>query len=369
MKERRTPKYVGSYNKNLILEVLIKQGPKSRAELSRITKLTKTAITEIIEELLSKNFIVELGRVNTLRGRRPIKLAISPDLLVLALDLSGVYIKGAVVNPRGNILKICSIKMKNIEDLLKLIQELYEPFKDKIIAISASIPGLLELSSGRVILSTSLNWKDVNLRETINKNFPLPLYMQKDTNAGILAENWYGEGRNYRNFLYLLLSKGIGLGIYLNDRVLDGYDGIIGEIGHTIIEINGKDCWCGKRGCLETVASIPIIIENYSKSSDINEIFKHAIRGEKIESLDKALKYLGISLSNIIQILPPQAVCISGNLPLESLKYITEKIKDYILPNVFSQLRKKIVFYPSKLGENSLILGATVLGFMNYFNR
>lgn len=369
MRERRTPKHVGSYNKNLVLEVLMKQGPKSRAELSRITKLTKTAITEIIEELLSKNFVVEIGRVNTLRGRRPIKISINPDLLVLALDLSGIYIKGAIVNPKGEILRTYSLKMKRIDDLIELIKELYESFKEKIIAISASIPGLLELSSGKVILSTSLNWKDVNLREVINKNFPLPFYMQKDTNAGILAENWYGEGRNYRNFFYLLLSKGIGLGIYLNDRVLDGYDGIIGEIGHTIVEVNGKNCWCEKNGCLETVSSIPVIIENYNKSSDINEIIKNAIKGEKIESLEKAIKYLGISLANIIQIFPPQAICISGNLSLECLKYITEKLKDYIIPNIFSQLRSKIMIYPSNLGENSLILGAGVLGFINYFNR
>ncbi|MCX7845192.1 MAG: ROK family protein [Dictyoglomaceae bacterium] len=369
MRERRTPKHVGSYNKNLVLEVLMKQGPKSRAEISRITKLTKTAITEIIEELLSKNFVIELGRVNTVRGRRPIKLSINPELLVLALDLSGIYIKGAIVNPKGEILMTNSLKMKKMDDLLGLIEKLYEPFKNKIIAISASIPGLLELSSGKVILSTSLNWKDFNLKEIINKNFPLPFYMQKDTNAGILAENWYGEGRNYRNFFYLLLSKGIGLGIYLNDRVLDGYDGIIGEIGHTIVEIDGKECWCEKRGCLETIASIPVIIENYNKAYDIKEILDGALMGERIESLEKALKYLGISLANVIQIFPPQAVCISGNLSLEVLKYITEKLKDHVISNIFSQLRLKITFYPSNLGENSLILGAGVLGFINYFNR
>ncbi|MGB9856816.1 MAG: ROK family protein [Dictyoglomaceae bacterium] len=369
MRERRTPEHVGNYNKNLVLEVLMKQGPKSRAELSRITKLTKTAITEITEELLSKNFIVELGRVNTSRGRRPTKLSINPKLLVLALDLSGIYIKGAIVNPQGEILKSSSVKMKNIEDLLDLIEKLYESFKDKIVAISASVPGLLELSSGRVILSTSLNWKDVNLKEIINKNFSLPFYMQKDTNAGILAENWYGEGRNYRNFYYLLLSKGIGLGVYLNDRVLDGYDGIIGEIGHTIVDIDGKECWCEKKGCLETVASIPVIIENYNKSSDIIEILNLAIKGKKIESLEKALKYLGISLANVIQIFPPQALCVSGNIPKEGLRYITEKLKEYILPNIFPQLRSKITLYYSNLGENALILGAGVLGFINHFNR
>lgn len=369
MRERRTPEHVGSYNKNLVFEVLMKQGPKSRAELSRITKLTKTAITEITEELFSKNFIVELGRVNTSRGRRPIKLSINPELLVLALDLSGIYIKGAIVNPQGKILEKNSAKMESIDDLLKLIEALYKPFKDKIIAISASVPGLLELSSGKVTLSTSLNWRDVNLREIINKNFPLPFYMQKDTNSGMLAENWYGEGRNYKNFYYLLLSKGIGLGIYLNDRVLDGYDGIIGEIGHTIVDIDGVECWCGKKGCLEKVASIPTIIENYEKSSDINEILNLAIKGEKIESLEKALKYLGISLANIIQIFPPQALCVSGNISKEGLKYITERLKEYTIPNIFPQLRSKLIIYYSNLGENALILGGGVLGFINYFNK
>ncbi|PMQ01406.1 MAG: sugar kinase [Dictyoglomus sp. NZ13-RE01] len=365
MRERRTPKHVGTYNKNLVLEVLMKQGPKSRAELSRITKLTKTAITEIVEELLSKNFIVELGQVNTTRGRRPTKLSINPNLLVLTLDLSGILIKGAIVNPKGDILMMDSVKMREIDDLLRLIERLYEPYKEKIVAISASVPGLLELSSGKVILSTSLNWRDVNIKEIIEKKFPVPFYMQKDTNAGILAETWYGEGKNYRNFFYLLLTKGIGLGIYLNDRVLDGYDGIIGEIGHTIVEIDGKDCWCGKKGCLETVASIPVVLEGYEKN-DINDALHLAIKGGKME---KAIKYLGLSLSNVIQIFPPQAICISGNIPKEVLNYITERIKEYIIPNIFPQLRSKINFYYSNLGENSLILGAGVLGFIKYFNR
>jgi predicted NBD/HSP70 family sugar kinase len=369
MRERRTPKHVGTYNKNLVLEVLMKQGPKSRAELSRITKLTKTAITEIILELLARNFVREIGRVSTIRGRRPIKITINPDLFVLALDLSGIYIKGAVINPQGEIIKIDNLKIKNIDDILKLIKNLYEPYKDKIIAISASVPGLIELSTGKVILSTSLNWRNVNLREIIINNFSLPFYMQKDTNAGILAENWYGDGKNYKSFFYILLTKGIGLGIYLNDRVLDGYDGIIGELGHTIVEINGKDCWCWKKGCLETVASIPVIIENYDKYVDIDNFLKKIINGEKIESLERAIKYLGISLANLIQILPPQAVFISGNIPKEFLNYLTERVKEYIIPNIFPQLREKIKILPSNLGENSLILGAGVLGFINYFQQ
>lgn len=373
MREGRKPEYIGLYNKNLILEILIKIGPKSRAELARISKLTKTAISEIVDELIEKNVLVEIGKVETSRGRRPTKLTINPELKVLAIDLSGLEGRAGVVNSNGKIEEDRYYPIENKEDLFELIDPLLKKYKNNIIAISLSVPGIINKQNGEVILSVSLNWKDFKLKEFLKEKYPnYPIYIEKDTNSGLLSELWFGEGKNFNILFYLLFEKGIGLGIYYKGNIIEGFNNIEGEIGHTIVskEIGGK-CWCGNKGCLESVASIPKIQEKILDLESLEKALTNYIQDNKNPALQEIFEFLGISLANTIHILAPEAICISGNrgMTKDLLNLFTHILKDEVDKYVFEYLKDKIYFYTSPLGNDGLLIGAGILGFINYFRE
>jgi glucokinase len=371
MKKGRTPEYIGTYNKNLILEILMRTGPKSRAELARISNLTKTAISEIVDDLLKKKIIIEVGKVETERGRRPTKLTINPDLKVLSVDLSGMEGRSAVFNAHGEIEESISYKIDAKEDLLKLIDPLYRKYEERIVAISLSVPGIIDRENGKVILSVSLNWENFEMVSFLEKYYKKPIYIEKDTNVGLIAENWYGDADRYDTFFYLLLEKGIGLGIFYKGEILEGFQGIEGEIGHTTIKENGEKCWCGNSGCLEIYASLSKIVKEFGYENNLENILKEFLDKRENEVLERTFNYLGISLANAIHLLAPEAVCISGNMFINQniLDMITKILKEKIEKHIFNNLRGKIFFYSSKLGRDSLLIGAGILGFLGYFKE
>ncbi len=373
MKEGRKPEYIGLYNKNLILEILIKIGPKSRAELARISKLTKTAISEIVDELIEKNILVEIGKVETLRGRRPTKLAINPELKVLAIDLSGLEGRAGVINANGKIEEDRYHSIENKEDLFELIDPLLKKYKNNIVAISLSVPGIINKQSGEVILSVSLNWKNFKLKEFLKKRYPdYPIYVEKDTNSGLLSELWFGEGKNFNILFYLLFEKGIGLGIYYKGNIIEGFNNIEGEIGHTMVSKNVEEgCWCGNKGCLETIASIPKIQERILDFGSLEKALSSYIQDNKNPALQEIFEFLGISLANTIHILAPEAICISGNrgMTKDLLNLFAYILKDEVNKYIFEYLKDKIYFYTSPLGNDGLLIGAGILGFINYFRE
>ncbi|MGB9787492.1 MAG: ROK family protein [Dictyoglomus turgidum] len=373
MREGRKPEYIGLYNKNLVLEILIKIGPKSRAELARISKLTKTAISEIVDELIEKNILIEVGKVETSRGRRPTKLTINPELKVLAIDLSGLEGRVGVVNSNGKIEEDRYHPIEKKEDLFQLIDPLLIKYKNNVVAISLSVPGIIDKYNGEVILSVGLNWKNFKLKEFLKEKYPnYPIYMEKDTNSGLLSELWFGEGKNFNILFYLLFEKGIGLGIYYKGNIIEGFNNIEGEIGHTIVSKEiGEKCWCGNKGCLESIASIPKIQEKILDLGSLEKALINYIQDNKNSVLQEIFEFLGISLANTIHILAPEAICISGNrgMTKDILNLFTKILKDKVDKYVFEYLKDKIYFYTSPLGNDGLLIGAGILGFINYFRE
>jgi glucokinase len=373
MREGRKPEYIGLYNKNLVLEILIKIGPKSRAELARISKLTKTAISEIVDELIEKNILIEVGKVETSRGRRPTKLTINPELKVLAIDLSGLEGRVGVVNANGKIEEDRYHPIEKKDDLFQLIDPLLIKYKNNVVAISLSVPGIIDKYNGEVILSVGLNWKNFKLKEFLKEKYPnYPIYMEKDTNSGLLSELWFGEGKNFNILFYLLFEKGIGLGIYYKGNIIEGFNNIEGEIGHTIVSKEiGEKCWCGNKGCLESIASIPKIQEKILDLGSLEKALINYIQDNKNSVLQEIFEFLGISLANTIHILAPEAICISGNrgMTKDILNLFTKILKDKVDKYVFEYLKDKIYFYTSPLGNDGLLIGAGILGFINYFRE
>jgi glucokinase len=208
----------------------------------------------------------------------------------------------------------------------------------------------------------------------------LPIVIANDANAAALGEMKFGVAKKMRNFIQLTLSRGFGSGIVVNGNIVYGSDGFAGEIGHTIVEKNGRSCGCGRKGCLETYVSTGGLIRTYyellSKSNEIsvlkefrpNElssdlIYKAAKNGDKlaIAAFDYTGQILGEALANVVAYLSPEAIILSEGIATAG-DLLLNPTKEHMEKNMLNLFKGKVEILLSGLVKgNVAILGASAL--------
>jgi len=296
----------------------------------------------------------------------------------IGIDIGGTNIRAAIVSDKGEIIK--KIKEKSSGDIIHAIHKSVENlFNENIAGIGFAVAGLIDYQKGSVLISPNL--PSIEGEDFVNKlsaRFNLPVIIENDANAAAYGELCAGAGRNYSDFVLLTLGTGIGGGIIYNKKLMN----VSAEIGHMSINSEGKKCLCGNYGCLESYASARAIISsaiaflengrksilrdwnnNYKKIT-AQEIFRAAKDGDllSIEVFKNAGKFLGIGISNIINILSPEAVILTGGLTGAWDIYVKEAItiaSERALKHLFK--RTKII--KSELTDDAGIIGAAGLVF------
>ena len=256
---------------------------------------------------------------------------------------------------------------------------LAEAGNPEIRGIGVGSPGPLDPVTGVIIDTPNLGWKNFPLANMLSKEFDVPVVVDNDVNVGTYGEWCFGDVDDCEDIVGVFPGTGIGGGIIINRKLLHGFSGAAGEIGHMTIDVDGPYCGCGKRGCLEAVASRIAIAKEvvalatredapYIKETcgaDIDKVRSGVIakaveKGEKMVEgvVRKAAYYTGIAVANLINILSPQAVVLGGGL-VEAMQdlymeEVTRAVKEHAMPF----LRKGVRIVPAKLGDNAVVLGA-----------
>ena len=311
--------------------------------------------------------------------------------LVLGIDLGGTKILTAVADTQGKILSrdhsITPAK-EGQQAVVKSIMESVGRALDQahiaaadLTAIGIGAPGLSNSETGILFTYPNLpGWKDVPLRDIIEKELGRKAFLINDANAAAVGELYFGAGRGARNFIYITVSTGIGGGIIIDGKIYTGSSGTAGELGHMVIKDKGPVCNCGNRGCWETLASgtalareARLMIKEGAATSiskyangDIEKINAEAIHeaaqaGDKLanELIARTAYYLGVGLANLINIFNPEVIVIGGGL---------SNIGDMLLEPAFEEARHRaftqayqaVRFARAELGRNSGVLGAAV---------
>lgn len=297
----------------------------------------------------------------------------------LGIDIGGTNICYGIVNNNGDFLYENTIPTDTLQSAQDLVDAIYNDVKKKadFVGIGIGAPSVNEKTQC-IEFAPNLNWGDIiPLQELFAKKFKLDVAVVNDANAAAIGEKCYGEAVDLENFAVITLGTGIGLGIFLNNKLVIGAHGLAGELGHSIVRRDGRECNCGNFGCLETyIAKVGIVrtakeklefssggsLLNEISPSDLSptEIFKAARREDPValEVVDTVTRDLAFAISNLINILDVECVFLSGGISKNGnlLKRKTEKhLKSYVLPN----LRDKSLLKISVLNEkNSGILGA-----------
>ena len=244
-------------------------------------------------------------------------------------------------------------------------------------------PGTLDVEHGMVNYANNLGWNNLPVASLMQEVLPYPVRLTNDANAAAYGEAKFGAGKSYETVIMLTLGTGVGGGIIINGQLFEGNQGKGGELGHTVIVLDGEQCTCGRKGCVEAYASATALIRETKKAMLSNRrslmwkicpeielvggkvVFEAAAQGDKdaVNVLNNYIKYLGEGILNYCNIFRPNVVVLSGgvaNAGAQLLNPLNEYIKER---NYGYPMTPEVKVVPAELGYDSGKIGAAALFF------
>lgn len=353
---RDTPREV---NRRIILALMRERGPISRAELARSMNVPRGMITSLVNELLGEGLIFEGATAEAPRGRKPVLLHLeSRGRLAVGVDVRASRTTLRVSDFAGECLAEESFPTP--DDPGDLVEELHVRIL-RLVGVHGShgefegvgvvVPGMVDGRTGRVLNAPTLGWRDVDIREDLSRRVGLPVHMERDAVACALARMWMGDGAGdrYRDFVYLIVSEGVGIGVVVNGQPMRGRNFTAGEFGHVPLDLEGPVCSCGARGCLEAFTCDAATVARYEElrkarhdgtclprgeELTLGEIVARAESGDSCarEAVRVTGRYVGVGVAAIINALNPARVVLGGDITAAW---------DVLEPEVRAQIRER----------------------------
>ncbi len=292
----------------------------------------------------------------------------------IGIDLGGSHIAIGVVDNNDFIVekiekRLMSKEKKDIKNFLedyiiKNVKELISKYK--ITEIGMAIPGTIK--EKEIIKAVRLGLKNYNIVEKIEKEFNLPVKIRNDAKCAAIAECKKGVLKDYKRSIFLTLGTGIGGAVIINGQMLDTGELPGCEYGHMIIQKDGIECKCGKKGCFENYASMKVLkanlrnaleLDEKTSGKEILEIIRKNPDDERIKKIiDEFIEYLSIGISNLINIFEPEIIGIGGSFVYFS-EVLLEKLKENIQKkNYLFNKRDELIILPATLGNDAGIIGS-----------
>jgi glucokinase len=293
----------------------------------------------------------------------------------IGVDLGGTNLRAALVSADGKILK--KTKVPSSGDVMASLKEsITGLLREDVAGVGIGAAGVLDLDTQTVLSSPNLPEMDgSSFREL---KLDVPVVLENDANAAVLGEKWLGAGREFESFVLLTLGTGIGGGIFHGGELMH----VAAEIGHMSVEAGGRSCPCGNTGCLERYASARAIVEAATKAIEEGtesalsqccggsiyrmtpeDVYQAARDGDNFarEVLKEAGRYLGVGIANVINMLSPEAIILTGGL-IGAWDILVEEAKKEASRRAFKNLYERVKILPSPLGgDESGVLGAAAL--------
>ncbi|RFB15333.1 ROK family transcriptional regulator [Bacillus sp. HNG] len=364
-------------NKALVLQLIIEKEPISRADIAQVSGLNKTTVSTLVTELLEEDLIFESGPGVSSGGRRPVILHFNKDAgYAIGVDIGVNYVLSVLTDLKGNILieKNQTVTRTSYATIMSVVQGMIQSLiaempksRYGIVGIGVGVPGIVN-NEGAILLAPNLGWSNIQFKEDLEKLYNVPVIIENEANAGAVGEQQFGAGQDQDNILYISAGIGIGVGIIVNKELYKGKNGFSGEMGHMIIDMNGKRCNCGSRGCWEAYASEQALLEMAdSRVESLDELIQLAKNGDKKakELFETIGNYLGFGINNIINTFNPEQVIIGNRLALAK-EWIEAPIRNTVEKHTLSFHQNNLLLNFSKLEKYSTSLGVSAFVVDNF---
>lgn len=354
-------------NTKLVLQTIIENEPISRASVSSTLGLTKATVSSIVNDLMEKGLVIEIGSDDTKRGRKPILLTLNKTCgYTITVDISTEYITLFAANLKG---EDCLLKRYDnntdresvIGVIIALIAEMEKRLpksKYGLVGICIGIHGVVH--NNIPVFVPYAPYQELDFSARLEEYFRIPIIVENEANLSALGEWAYSF--HTKNMISVSIHDGIGVGIIMNNKLIKGENGYAGEFGHTIISVDGRPCPCGNKGCLEQYGSERVLLEeisrikDYSITPDDYAALLQKKDGDAIKTMQDFEKYTIIAVSNLLTVFNPEIIVINSsftmNFPSE-INRIEKGIKNKMAP--YCNLAA------SKLQDTAILLGGTYL--------
>ncbi len=369
-----------------VIDIFYKEGLKTIAELCDATNNSIPSMANIMNELSDKGLVKNFGIGESKGGRKPSLYGLNPEAgFIVSIELSRKYTRIGIFNLRNEPVTeivelntgidtgddIFTFLKKESDSLLKK----YTLEQKSVIGYGITLTGLIDIKRG--ISLSYPQFKDKPLEDVFRDIFKKPVYIEHDTKAMALGESWFGLAKEKSNVLLINIGSGIGLGIIINGEIYHGNSGFSGEFGHIQMDPEGELCYCGKIGCLETIASgtamvkksqqmirngkstiITKLVEEDIDKIKLRDIINAANNGDlfAIELIEEAGEYLAKGMSILIHLFNPEMIIIGGEIA-EAGNLITDPVQQKLNKYTMLRLKQDTTIMLSELKEKAGLMG------------
>ncbi|CYU51080.1 ROK family glucokinase [Streptococcus suis] len=312
---------------------------------------------------------------------------------IIGIDLGGTSVKLAILTTEGEIQEKWSIKTNILDDGSHIVPDIIDSIKhrfethgltkDDFLGVGMGSPGVVDSEAGTVIGAYNLNWKTLQLvKEQFESALGLPFFIDNDANVAALGEQWVGAGNNNPNVVFMTLGTGVGGGVIAAGNLIRGVKGAGGELGHITVDFDEPfACTCGKKGCLETVASATGIVNLSRRYADqyagdatlkqmiddgqdvtAKDVFDLAKEGDDLALIvyRHFSEYLGVACANIAAVLNPAYIVLGGGVSAAG-EFLLDGVRKVFAENSFPQIKESTQIVLATRGNDAGVLGAASL--------
>ena len=367
---------IGDVNRSRVLRALCDHGPLSRADLARLAGVPRATIGTIAQGLVDDGLLEEsapvreAGRVG--KPARPLWFRADAGLCA-AVAFGDRAVEAALVNARGDVLRRVEVPCTTstaegaelVDAVVEAVARVVADPPGPVLGIGVAVPGVCDPSTGTVVGSGPVpGAQGRGLADALEAAHDVPVLVDTDARAQALGEKWFGDGRGVATFAAVQTGTGLGVGLVVDGELYRGPDGATGELGHTVVQLDGEPCPCGLRGCWETVATLrwlraEAVAAGLPGDSDAASLT--ALDDPRAAALlDRYADHLAVGLVTLVHLLNPARLLLHGDVvgggePLRAR--VEERLRARCLPHV----RDGVAVVLSSLDQDAALLGAAGL--------
>jgi predicted NBD/HSP70 family sugar kinase len=353
-----------------IFEALLTQGPISRAELSKVTGLSKQTTSEVVERFEEQGLVRPVGRTSGSIGRTAVLYELSPDAgYCLGVDLGGSKISAAIADFSGNILEESTEPTDKrgganvVDQIVKLATKLIREIGAHPARIRSAVvgtPGVMNASTGVINQAPNIpHLSELNVVASLSEKFGLNVLIENDVNLGLLGEMWHGCAQRMSDVVFIALGTGIGLGLCANGALVRGFNGAAGEIGYFPIAGDPLRPVVRDQGCLEYEVGAAGILRRYQAAggkgvSEVRTIFERMSDGDPLalKVIEETARLLAQTVSIVSVFSDPKLIVLGGSIGSRP------ELVDRITDNAARLIPRPVEIRASALGNRASMIGA-----------
>ncbi|WP_156224590.1 ROK family transcriptional regulator [Pseudactinotalea suaedae] len=386
---RRTARDIRSDSRLDVLHAVLSAAEITRNELVQATGLSPATVATVVGELITAGILVETKMSVGLVGRPTATLGMNgAGGRVVGIDVAETYVRAVLFDTALNQLGFVEVErdehfltpelmVEAIGEALDMVLEQERVARDDVRGVGVSLPGLVHGSAGVSVLVPHWAWRTVDL-DHLRERVALPLVIDNPLKAIATAELWLGRGRFCPNLVTVNLGTGVGAAIVLDGQIARGSTNSAGEWGHSLLALDGRECRCGRRGCVEAYVGAPGILRTLSEIAPDHPLVAMELQRDVIGAMARAIEspepddavretiartayYLGSALADLVAVVNPQAVTLTGWTAWALGAHMLPAVREHVAAQSPGQSADALELELSTVKGNSVATGVATI--------